>query len=205
MTIKFYVLDLETTGLQWKNNFHEICEFSILRADDRVQLSRQVKVKKPQNASIDALRITNKTAEDLKRGIPMEKLIEEVEEFLSEDNIAPDYRCLVGHNVINFDRKFLWQTWDTYGKYFPFSLYLDTMNMTKAFIKKNGLAGHKANLQNACDLLNIKKQAGAHNAKSDTRNTYLLWQKLIETVDHLDFIKCMPHKDENEAEAINIE
>jgi DNA polymerase III alpha subunit (gram-positive type) len=200
MALNFYCLDLETNGLVFTNNFHEICELSILRATDRVQLSRQVKIDRPENSSFDALRITNKTIEDLKKGISKQQLIQEVEMFLAEDGTTAEHRCLIGHNIINFDRKFLWQLWSYYNKSFPFSLYLDTMNMSKAYIKKMGMKGQKSNLGAACDLLGVEKRAGAHAAKVDTRNCYLLWQKLIEVVDYLEHIKRIPHSTDDDQE-----
>src|ERR1700733_15295250 len=196
--IKYYLCDLETNGLMWKNNFHEITQISILRADDRMQLSRQVKVDFPNNSSFDALKITGKTIEDLKIGISKRQLIEEVEEFLSEDGLTPEHRCLVGHNIINFDRKFLWQQWEAFGKYFPFSLYLDTLQMSRTHAKKIGLKKPSLKLKAACDLFRAQKDAAVHNAKSDTRSCYFLWQKLMEVVDHLDHIKRMPHCQDNE-------
>src|SRR5271165_549294 len=196
--IIYYCLDIETNGLMFKGNFHEITELSILRTTDRMQLSRQVKVNKPENSSMDALKITGKTIDDLKKGISKQQLINDVEEFLTEDNLSPEHRCLVGHNVVNFDRKFLWQQWEVFNKIFPFSLYLDTLNMSKDHAKKLGLIKPSLKLEAACDLLGVKKQDGKHNAKSDTRNCYLLWQKLMEKVDHLEHIKRIPHIDSND-------
>src|SRR5271165_4364936 len=195
--IMYYCLDIETNGLMFKNNFHEITELSILRTTDRVQLSRQVKVNYPEHSSIDALKITGKTIDDLKKGISKQQLINDVEEFLSEDNLSSEHRCLVGHNIINFDRKFLWQQWEVFNKYFPFSLYLDTLNMSKDHSKKSGLVKPSLKLEAACDLLGVQKRSGKHNAKSDTQNAYLLWQKLMDKVDHLEHIKRIPHT-ENE-------
>lgn len=194
--IIYYCLDLETNGLMSKNNFHEITELSILRAHDRMQLSRQVKVDRPENSSFDALKITGKTIEDLKIGISKRQLVGEVEGFLAEDNLTPEHRCLVGHNIVNFDRKFLWQQWENFNKYFPFSLYLDTLHMSKTHAKKIGLVKPSLKLESACDLFGINKRAGKHNAKSDTQNCYLLWQKLMEVVDHLEHIKRIPHSPE---------
>ena len=197
--IVYYCLDLECNGLAWKNDFHEICELSIIRATDRVQLTRQVKVDKPFNSSYDALRIIGKTTNDLRYGISKQELIRDVESFIAEDNLTPDHRCLIGHNIINFDRKFLWQLWKGQNKTFPFSLFLDTIQLTRNYAKKNGIVKPKVNLQEACDLLKIKKIAGQHNALSDTRNTFLLWNALTKEVDHLDFIKMMPHSLDDDA------
>jgi DNA polymerase III epsilon subunit-like protein len=189
-SIFFYVADCETTGLN--NLYHEVCELSIIRCSDRMQLSREVIVEKPENSSFDALRITGKTMEDLKRGITKLELINEVHQFLSEDGIAPTHRCLVGHNI-SFDRNFLCAMWGKYNKKFPFDLYLDTIHMFKAFSKRRGDGKVKANLTAACEATGIKKLGSAHSAKTDTKHTFLLWQELSKTIDFLDHIKHIPH------------
>ena len=198
MAISFYALDLETNGLAWKNNFHEICELSMVRASDKMQLSKQVRVDKPENSSFDALKITNKTANDLRHGISKRELVETVEQFVFEDGLTPEHRCIVGHNVINFDRKFLWQLWETFDKQFPFALFLDTMHLMRAYAKKNQLIKPSLKLQSSCELLNIKVLGKAHTAKYDTQNTFLLWQELGKSIDYIDHIKRMPHNLNNE-------
>lgn len=189
----FYVIDTESNGLL--PNIHELCELSIIRGHDRVQLSRQVRVEKPENSSIDALRIINKTASDLRKGISKRELISDVERFVDEDGKSPEQRCLIGHNVIGFDKRFLLHLWDQFDKQFPFNLYLDTMHLIRAFCKKNGILKPKVNLQAACDIVGIKKVAGMHNAISDTRNCYLLWKRLMEHIDCIDHIKRIPHRE----------
>lgn len=196
--IKYYILDLETNGLMWKNNFHEICELSIIRAPDRVQFSRFVKVSKPENSSIDALKITGKTHQDLNKGIGKDQLINEFEKFIQEDGLTPEHRCLVGHNIINFDRRFLWQLWETRNKKFPFSLFLDTIHLTRDYSKRNQIIKPKVNLHAACDMVGIKKFSEKHTAISDSRNTYMLWQRLMEITDYIQHIKRFNQGDEGE-------
>lgn len=191
--IIFYFVDTESNGLL--PGIHELCELSLIRGYDRVQLSRQIKVDKPENSSIDALRIINKTAADLRKGISKKELISDVEGFVNEDGKNPDARCLVGHNVVGFDKRFLWHLWDQFDKQFPFNLYLDTMHLIRAFCKKNGILKPKVNLQAACDIVGVKKVAGMHNAISDTQNCYLLWDKLRGHIDFIDHIKHIPHKE----------
>lgn len=195
--ISYWVLDCETSGLMW-NNFHEICELSLIRASDRTQLSKQVRVDKPENASFDALRVINKTANDLRQGISKRELVATVEQFVAEDGLTPEHRCLVGHNIINFDRKFLWQLWESFNKQFPFSLFLDTMHLMRAYAKKNQLIKPALNLKASCELFDIKSLGVAHTAKYDTQNTFLLWQKLENHIDYIDHIKRMPHNIGNE-------
>lgn len=199
--IKYYVIDTETTGL--KANYHEITEIGIIRCDDRVQLWRQVKAMYPERANFDALAITKKTLADLERGGEALAVTEECERFFSEDGLTPAHRCIVAHNA-PFDRKFLHALWEQLGKEFPAHLWLDTMSLTREFLKVSGVeAEHKAkglkkppvNLHASCDWVGIKKLSEAHNAKVDSRNTYLLHRSLIEDkkVDYLPFIKTAIH------------
>ena len=121
------------------------------------------------------------------------EVCQKINKFLEEDGLTRAHRCIIGHNIINFDKKFIHAMYEKVYMEFPADLWLDTLQMTRSFIKTAGLKGQKANLQAACDLFQIKKYANAHNAKDDTRNTYLLWQKLIQEVDYLPFIQTFVH------------
>lgn len=198
MSLQYYVIDTETTGL--KSNYHEMTEIGIIRCTDRVQLWRQIKCVYPERANFDALAITKKSMADLERGYEKEKVVEECEQFFSEDGLTPAHRCIVAHNAA-FDRKFLHALWESCGKEFPAHLWLDTMSLTREWAKKNGILKPKVNLHASCDLVGIKKISDAHNAKVDSRNTYLLHRHLIEErkVDHLPFIKTSIHSISNSA------
>ena len=78
--IVFYILDLETNGIL---NQHEITEFSAIRSTDLMQLTRQVRVSRPDDSSLDALRITGKTKADLLNGISKSDLADVVDEFFT--------------------------------------------------------------------------------------------------------------------------
>jgi DNA polymerase III epsilon subunit-like protein len=199
--LKYYVIDTETTGL--KANYHEMTEIGIIRCEDRVQLWRQIKCVYPERANFDALAITKKTMSDLERGIDQVAAVEECEKFFAEDGLTPAHRCIIAHNA-PFDRKFLHALWEQLGKEFPAHLWLDTMSLTREFLKISGIeAEHKVkglkkppvNLHASCDWVGIKKLSDAHNAKVDSRNTYLLHRALIEDkkVDYLPFIKTAIH------------
>lgn len=213
--IKFYICDTETTGL--KSNFNEMTEIGIIRYDDRVQLWHQIKCEYPERANFDALAITKKTMADLLKGLDKEKVVEECEKFLNEDGLTPAHRCFVCHNA-PFDQKFLHALWASCGKEFPANLWLDTISLTKNFIKSHGEAGLNitktptgrvsTQLHACCDIVGVKKISEAHNAKVDSRNTYLLHKKLIEekNVDYLPLIKTAVHKiesDNNSDDLIN--
>lgn len=201
MSLVYYVIDTETTGL--KANYHEMTEIGIIRCTDRVQLWRQIKCVYPERANFDALAITKKTMSDLEKGYEREAVVDECEKFFAEDGLTAAHRCIVAHNA-PFDRKFLHALWEQCGKEFPAHLWLDTMSLTREFLKTSGIeADHKArglkkppvNLHASCDWVGIKKISEAHNAKVDSRNTYLLHRSLVEEkkVNYLPFIKTAIH------------
>lgn len=212
MSLHYYIIDVETTGL--KANFHEMTEIGVIRCTDRVQLHRKIKCEYPERASFDALKITGKTLADLEHGFIKEDVVKEVEKFMSEDEQQPNARCIVAHNG-SFDRKFLHALWASCGKTFPAALWLDTMALTKEFVKKADVTQLDVkktatgkisyNLHAACDIVGIKKLSDAHNAKVDSRNTYLLWKKLVDDgIDQLPLIKSVPHVIE-EAEELTLD
>jgi len=202
MSLLYYVIDTETTGL--KANYHEMTEIGIIRCTDRVQLWRQIKCEYPERANFDALAITKKSMSDLERGYAKANVLEECEKFFAEDGATPGHRCIVAHNA-PFDRKFLHALWEQHGKAFPANLWLDTIALTKDFLKKTdnstlnivktATGRVSTQLHACCDMVGVKKISEAHNAKVDSRNTYLLWKNLIETqkVDHLPLIKTEVH------------
>jgi len=200
--IQYYIIDTETTGL--KAGYHEMTEIGIIRCTDRVQLWRQIKCINPERASFDALAITKKTLSDIERGYDRDLIVTECEKFFAEDGLTPAHRCIVAHNA-PFDRKFLHAMWEASGKEFPAHLWLDTMSLTKEFLKnadtsqitivKTPTGRVSTQLHACCDMVGINKISEAHNAKVDSRNTYLLHRSLIEDkkVDHLPFVKTAIH------------
>lgn len=200
--INYYIIDTETTGL--KSNHHEMTEIGIIRCSDRVQLWRQIKCEYPERANFDALAITKKTMADLEKGYVKEAVVEECNKFFAEDGLTPAHRCIVAHNA-QFDRKFLHALWDQCGIEFPANLWLDTISLTKEFLKnadasslnivKTPTGRVSTQLHACCDMVGIKKLSEAHNAKVDSRNTFLLHRNLIEEkkVDYIPLIKTFIH------------
>lgn len=190
--LAYYCLDTETTGLLCGT--HEIIELSIINAADKTQLTRIVRAENPDNASLDALKITGKSKNDLTKGCSKTTLITDVEKFVCDDGLTPDHRCLVGHNIIGFDRRFLWHLWESQGKAFPFNLYLDTMHLAKAYAKRMQIIKAKVNLAASCEMLKVANlNTKWHSAKADTQNCFFLWEKLMDAVNYIEHIKTMPH------------
>ena len=193
MSLHYYVVDTETTGL--RNSYHEMTEIGIIRYTDRVQLHRCIKCTYPERASFDALKITKKTMADLELGHEKAAVVEECNKFFAEDGATPSARVIIGHNIIPFDKKFLWALWEEQGQAFPAHLWLDTIAMTREYLKQIGKKTRIVNLHASCDYVGIKKLSEAHNAKVDSRNNYLLYRDLIENkqIDHLPLIKTFIH------------
>lgn len=191
--LKYYVIDTETNGL--KASYHECTEIGIIRDHDRMQLWRNIKCETPERSNLEALAITQKTLSDLDQGFTKEQVVEECDRFFNEDGLTPAHRCIVGHNIFSFDKRFLFALWESVGKTFPATLWLDTIPMTRYYAKQIGLVKPKVNLHSACDIVGIKKFSDKHNAKVDSRNSYLLWKHLVEEkkIDYLPFIKTAAH------------
>jgi DNA polymerase III epsilon subunit-like protein len=202
MSLLYYVIDTETTGI--KADYHEMTEIGIIRCTDRVQLWKQIKCEYPERANFDALAITKKSMADLVKGYDNNDIVDQCEKFFAEDGATPGHRCIVAHNA-SFDRRFLHALWAKNGKTFPANLWLDTISLTKDYLKKVDNSTIKitktatgrvsTQLHACCDIVGIKKLSEAHNAKVDSRNTYLLWRNLVEekNVDYLPFIKTEVH------------
>jgi DNA polymerase III epsilon subunit-like protein len=189
--IEFYCLDSESNGL--KVNFHELTQICCIRASDRLQFDKTIRCHYPERSQAMALQITGKTRNDLRQGEEQLAVIEAFEQYLASDGKTPKARCIIAHNR-SFDQRFLHALWAQHKKIFPADLWVDTIPMTRAFGKKQGMTKVETNLQAAMRLVGVtKKAAGIHNAVSDSRNLYFLWNKLIETEDYLHYIKRIPH------------
>jgi DNA polymerase III epsilon subunit-like protein len=153
-----------------------------------------IKPEHPERANADALMVQHKTLADLSIGISKEEAIEKLNKFLNEDGLTPAHRCFIAHNYM-FDKKFMHALYDKIGQQLPVDLWVCTMSLTRAYAKQIGLVKPKVNLHAALDICNIKKLSEAHASKVDSRNTYLLWNNLIndKKIDYLPFIKNAAH------------
>jgi len=192
MGLQFFVIDTETSGLS--SSYHEITEVSIIRCTDRFQLTEFIKCDYPERANLDSLKITNKTFADLSNGSLKEDVVKKINKFINEDGLTPAHRCFIAHNA-SFDMRFIHALYSKVGEQCPVNLWACSMALTRAYAKQIGLVKPKVNLAAACDIAGIKKIAQAHASKMDSRNTYLLWQNLVEDkkMDYLPFIKTNEH------------
>jgi len=178
--INYYIVDLETNGTAV--NYHEVTQISAVRCSDLVQFNRFIKIKYPERSNKTALEVTNTTIEDLSRGKPAAEVIDDFESWLTSDGYNSEGRCIVGHNIVNFDRKFLHALWADNKKVFPANLWLDTIPYWKEWhVNTTGVKSRKSNLEFALTSLGVTPKGPSHSAKVDTQNNYVLWKKLSET------------------------
>lgn len=190
--LKYYIIDTETTGLS--ADYHEMVEISIIRAEDRNQISKVIRADFPQRASPEALKITGKSIKDLYKGESKAKVVEAVDIFLAQDNSSPEHRVMVAHNA-PFDRRFCHALWSSVNKVFPVICWLDTKTLIKEALIKQGVSKPKdLTLKGAMLQIGAKAYEGEHNAIVDSRNCYVLWKKAMDSnVNYLPHIKRAPH------------
>jgi DNA polymerase III epsilon subunit-like protein len=187
----YYIIDTETTGLS--AGFHEIFEISIIREIDRHQLSRNIKIQFPERASAEALKITNKKISELLIGESKEKVIQDIEDFLSLDKSSPEHRVFVAHNA-SFDQRFCHALWASANKKFPADYWLDTKEISRMWQKKNGIQKPELSLTASLVKNGLQAIPGQHNAIVDARNAYILYKSAKEAkIDYLPLIKKKSH------------
>lgn len=193
MGLHYYIIDTETNGL--KSSWHEVTQISIIRYSDRNQLSKYIKIEYPSRTNPEALKVTKRTMADLAKGLSKEEVVDACVNFLEQDEVTPEARCIIGHNV-SFDKRFCHALWESCGKKFPAYLWLDTMACAKYHLTRNlGMEKPSVKLDSCMEHFGLTKRGEAHNAIVDTQNTYVLYEHLKkESFDFLPYIKRMPHE-----------
>jgi DNA polymerase III epsilon subunit-like protein len=190
MNFSFYVVDIETTGLD--SHKHDVIEVSIHRlgAEDEVaQRTWCLKPLTPDTIDPVSLRINGHKAEDMthrtkegrERYLEPSQVIIDIENWLAEDGLPAEKRFLIGQNVA-FDRERLEQLWIKLNSKdsFPFGRrYMDTM-VVELFL--DYCKGEFADFYNLGTL--IKKygvtNTKAHTAAADTLATKQVFEKQVE-------------------------
>lgn len=194
MSLFYYVIDTETTGL--KPSWHEMTQISIIRCSDRHQISKLIRAEYPKRASQEALTITGRTEADILKGESRMSVVQSVHDWILQDGLTDEHRCFIGHNC-TFDKNFCHALWKSVDLKFPAICWMDTKTFAKLWANKLGLEKPRLTLASSLEFTGLKPiDDKAHNAISDSRNTYLLWKKgMDEGLDHLSCIKRYPHEE----------
>lgn len=132
-------------------------------------------------------------------GLDKYQAVNSIHDFIEEDGLTPKNRCIIAHNSA-FDRKFVHCLWEKVGKEFPANLWIDTIPMMRQFIKDANLQNKKLKLADCLNIVGCKTVKGEHNAKSDTRNLYYLYNDLIKKYHYVDYMQNCPMIKEQEQE-----
>ncbi len=188
--MEYYVLDIETNGLC--RDYHEITELSIVRCKDLEQRVWLFKTHDPKKSNKDALFITKQNIWEIqKRKYYLDDLIAEINDFINEDGLYSNERIFIAHNA-TFDRNFVEHYWKKFKSEFPSDYWLDTVAMSKKYIKMKDFQGKtSASLENMLKIANIEENIDMkHTAEGDTRTTFMLWKFLQKNgINNSEFIK----------------
>lgn len=194
----FALIDVESTGLSCE--YQELTEISVLNCQNLEQVLWEIKIKHPERCSKEALLVTHKTAQELaSRGRYIEEVIPEINDFLSNITKDPDDLCIIAHNA-SFDRRFVEHFWKKLDYTFPANYWLDTLSMSKRFVKQILNINTKTSfaLSNMLKLAGIKEKPGAHQSLVDVQNTYCLYMYMKSRgMSNSEFIKLSPSLIEN--------
>jgi DNA polymerase III epsilon subunit-like protein len=183
----FYVADCETTGLNFEK--HSPIEISIYRLSNDDQKTWLLQPINLNEIETIALRTNGHKLEDLKHETKYgrenykdpNKVIIEIENWLSEDMVPAEHRCLIGHNI-SFDRYMLESLWAKCNSSdsFPFGRrFIDTMVIELFNDYCKGGFEKYYNLGNVIKKYGVKNEK-AHSALADTKATKEVFMKQVE-------------------------
>ena len=190
----FICCDIETTSLSLDGAVIEISMYKLGETGEDAQRTWCLKPFENDLIEAGALRvnghllddITHKTKEGRERYLDPHKVIIDIENWLSLDNLPAEKRCLLGQNV-SFDKNRLEQLWLKCGSKdsVPFGRrYIDTMIIELAmdFAKGEFAQGYSLSaLAKKYGVTNAK----AHSAEADVLATKAIFEKQIEFLQKL--------------------
>ena len=189
---KFYI-DSETTGLS--NGYHELTEISIIRLEDLVQKTWHIKIKYPDRATPEALKMTGKTIDYLlNNGKYIEEIADDVEAFLNEDGLGPENRANLAFNC-SFDRRFIEDSWKSINRIWPVAYWLDVREQARKYVKlfHSNLFKPSLSQENMLKLTKVAHYKGYHGAEIDCQNLCIMHQFFNEKgITDIEFIKKSP-------------
>lgn len=163
-----YVLyDLETTGIS--SNYDEVIEISALKVRDGKIVDEFDELVNPMRPIPYAASAVNHITNEMVAAAPVFSVV--LEEFLdfAEDDV------LVGHNIHNFDMKFLYRDCERYFAQTLTNDYVDTLKFARACLP--GRKHYK--LGDLAELYGIST-AGAHRALNDCKMNQQVFERLAK-------------------------
>lgn len=171
---QIFVFDVETTGLDHKNN--QIIELGGLLLNEKLEAFKQISTFVKYNGKLEEkiIEITNITDEMLLDGIDESELAKMLDEIITPETL------IVAYNV-QFDIGFLISLLDRYGYEFKNNAVLDCM----VVYKERHPYPHR--LVNAIETYKLDA-VNSHRALDDAVATVLLFEKMNEEKNLFDFV-----------------
>lgn len=200
MSYVIYVVDTETTGTNPEK--HDVIEVSFFRLSDNQQKTWYIKPINPETIETKALYINkhnlddilHKTAHGKETYLDPVNVIEDIENWIMDDDATINERAFVGQNP-QFDFDFLKALWKKTGNEntFPFrDFIIDTIMITRIIDICTGKQRDRYNLMSLVNAFGISKSK-AHRASEDTKMTKELFNKQIEPIKDIlakEFENC---------------
>lgn len=162
----YVVIDLETTGLYAEDNhIIEIAGIRIASGRPTKIFSSLINYRGKLDQNIVSL--TGIKSDDLASAPDRRYVLEKFQEFVGDD-------VLVGHNIKDFDNKFLWFSFQSVNLSPLKNGLIDTLELARANVPSDSYK-----LGYLCERFDIKV-SGAHRALDDAKSTLKLFEKMVQ-------------------------
>lgn len=167
----YTLFDLETTGTS--TEFDSVVEISGVKVRNGEIVDEFTSLVNPQIPIPDVATDINGITDEMVAKYPtFEKVLAQFLIFAGDD-------ILVGHNINNFDMKFLNRDAYKYWEKVVGNDYIDTLPLSRAFLPE--LSSHR--LAALCDHYDISIE-GAHRALADCKMNQQVFEKLAYEIEH---------------------
>lgn len=121
--LDYVVYDLETTGTSFNNDM--IVEISAVRVKNHEVVAEYSRLVNPERSIPDYVVSVHGITDDMVKGEPaIREILPEFLDFIGDD-------VLVGHNIHNFDNRFLYRFCKQYFGKVPDNDYVDTLSLAR--------------------------------------------------------------------------
>lgn len=167
-SIKDYVIfDLETTGINPQED--RIVEISAIKVKERRIVEEFSTLVNPEKKIPLAASLVNKISDEMVKDAPkIEEALRSFTDFIGDE-------ILIGHNIHEFDMKFIHRDIERYLGLFLCNDYIDTLPMSRSLLPE--LKRHR--LVDLAEKYGVSSE-GAHRALNDCRMNQVVYEELCK-------------------------
>lgn len=161
----YVIFDLETTGVNPKED--KIVEISAIKVKDRRVVEEFSTLVNPERLIPLSASFVNKITDEMVKDAPkIEEALKAFTDFIGDE-------ILIGHNIHEFDMKFIHRDVEKYIGMFLCNDYIDTLPMARSLLRE--LPRHKLSI--LAEHFGISSE-GAHRALVDCRMNQKVYEAL---------------------------